>query len=72
MDQYMGFIMFVVFVAILLFAVLREVFCWYWKINRQVKLAELKSEQDAAIIDELRTIRSILQGMDEPRRPPEN
>lgn len=72
MDQYMGFIIFVVFVAILLFAVLREVFCWYWKINRQVKLAELKSEQDAAIIDELRTIRSILQGMDEPRRPPEN
>lgn len=72
MDQYMGFIIFVVFVAILLFAVLREVFCWYWKINRQVKLAELKSEQDTAIIDELRTIRSILQGMDEPRRPPEN
>ena len=29
-----------VIVAIVLFLILREVFCWYWKINRVVELLE--------------------------------
>jgi hypothetical protein len=27
-------------IAVVIFLVLREIFCWYWKINRMVELLE--------------------------------
>lgn len=37
--QYQG-IAFVLFAAISLFVILREFFCWYYKINKRVELME--------------------------------
>lgn len=45
---------FVLFLAIGLFLILRELFCWYWKINKRI-------EQQDEIIQLLRSIIATMQ-----------
>ncbi len=46
-------------VCILVFLVLRVFFCWYWKINRRVKLMEEQNALLREIIDQLRSSNRI-------------
>jgi hypothetical protein len=62
---------FVIFVGVLLFLILREFFCWYWKINKSIVLlselneleekrfnAQVKSNEKLdAVCDELIMLR---------------
>jgi len=56
MDAYEGLVVlfYVVLAAIVLTLVMREVACWYWKINRRVRLQE-------DILAELQSIRKHYQ-----------
>lgn len=35
-----GMAVLAIIIAVVIFLVLREIFCWYWKINRLVELLE--------------------------------
>jgi hypothetical protein len=38
--EYLGTIIIVIIVLVLVFLLLREVNCWYWKINKRIELME--------------------------------
>ncbi len=38
--EFFRFFIFFVIISILLFLLFREIFCWYWKINKRISMAE--------------------------------
>lgn len=44
-DQYLLIVLIVIMVFLFLFIVLREVMCWYWKINKIIDLLTNISEK---------------------------
>ena len=40
MDDFIGAMLLTVFVSLIVFLILRELMCWYWKINKIVSLLE--------------------------------
>jgi hypothetical protein len=43
-NNVLGLTIIVLFVMIMVFLLLREVNCWYWKINKRVELMEEQNE----------------------------
>lgn len=44
----------IVSIIIVLFLVLREFFCWYWKINKHIEIQEELLENIKEILEELK------------------
>jgi|GEM_PF-1492783 len=42
--EYLGTILIAVIVLVLVFLLLREVNCWYWKINERIELMEVQND----------------------------
>ena len=42
--EYLGTILIAVIVLVLVFLLLREVNCWYWKINKRIELMQVQND----------------------------
>ena len=49
------------FVALLIFLLVREIFCWYWKINQRVSLLEQSLETQKRILKTTQELTELIK-----------
>ena len=45
MDEYIGIFFVTILISIIVILIIREIVCWYWKINKIVEILERISSQ---------------------------
>ncbi len=61
MDNILSIILIVIVITIVVFLILREVNCWYWKINERVNLQYKEVDGLKQILNELKELRKLQQ-----------
>ena len=68
---YLPAILITIVVLVLVFLLLREVNCWYWKINKRIELMEVQNDLLRSLLSEKRS--SLKSDNDKPiQNPQEN
>ena len=66
-DLFVESVLFYLVIAVLIFIVLREFWCWYWKINARKRLLESLIEKQVEITAELKKMNQTLEKLCEYR-----